>query len=104
MNAPATQIKKPPQGSYRSATPPGWVPEVRSPDFEFPEDLPKYWWDNDPVKTLLLGALSASFPPGEKFFIDSVRHYQDQITDPELRSEEHTSELQSRPHLVCRLL
>src|SRR5690554_7646864 len=23
---------------------------------------------------------------------------------PELRSEEHTSELQSRPHLVCRLL
>src|SRR3989442_13390927 len=24
--------------------------------------------------------------------------------DPALRSEEHTSELQSRPHLVCRLL
>src|SRR5690554_32473 len=24
--------------------------------------------------------------------------------DKELRSEEHTSELQSRPHLVCRLL
>src|SRR3989442_1993207 len=23
---------------------------------------------------------------------------------PEVRSEEHTSELQSRPHLVCRLL
>src|SRR3989442_10807776 len=33
----------------------------------------------------------------------------DPILDPapierELRSEEHTSELQSRPHLVCRLL
>src|SRR5690554_7190776 len=84
MNAPATQIKKSARG-YRSATPPGLVPEVRSPDFEFPEDLPKYWWDNDPVKTLLLGALSASFPPGEKFFIDSVRHYQDQVTDPELK-------------------
>src|SRR3989442_13177003 len=25
-------------------------------------------------------------------------------TRPEVRSEEHTSELQSRPHLVCRLL
>src|SRR5690554_7353603 len=24
--------------------------------------------------------------------------------NPEYRSEEHTSELQSRPHLVCRLL
>src|SRR5690554_7300377 len=26
------------------------------------------------------------------------------LTDEALRSEEHTSELQSRPHLVCRLL
>src|SRR5690554_7045525 len=26
------------------------------------------------------------------------------VTHPEMRSEEHTSELQSRPHLVCRLL
>src|SRR3989442_4048316 len=26
------------------------------------------------------------------------------VLDVELRSEEHTSELQSRPHLVCRLL
>src|SRR5215813_14695302 len=27
-----------------------------------------------------------------------------QLVGEELRSEEHTSELQSRPHLVCRLL
>src|SRR5690554_6991045 len=27
-----------------------------------------------------------------------------EMTQPEYRSEEHTSELQSRPHLVCRLL
>src|SRR3989442_11904307 len=26
------------------------------------------------------------------------------LMPPSLRSEEHTSELQSRPHLVCRLL
>src|SRR5690554_7571403 len=26
------------------------------------------------------------------------------FTEPDPRSEEHTSELQSRPHLVCRLL
>ncbi|PAV27125.1 hypothetical protein C8D92_101250 [Tamilnaduibacter salinus] len=61
------------------------LPEVRHPEFDFPADLPKYWWDNDPVKTLLLAALSSSFPPGEKFFIDSVRHFQDRITDPELK-------------------
>ncbi len=69
----------------RTATPPGMIPEVRKPDFHFEGDIPKYWWDNDPVKTLLLAALSSSFPPGEKFFIDSVRHYQDRITDPELK-------------------
>src|SRR5690554_7595438 len=28
----------------------------------------------------------------------------DPLSEEELRSEEHTSELQSRPHLVCRLL
>src|SRR5690554_5175024 len=28
----------------------------------------------------------------------------EQVTVKKLRSEEHTSELQSRPHLVCRLL
>lgn len=86
MNAPASQIKKTKSAKYRSTTPPGLMPVVRSPEFKFPEDLPRYWWDNDPVKTLLLAALSSSFPPGETFFIDSVRHYQDQITDPDLKS------------------
>src|SRR5690554_7331491 len=33
--------------------------------------------------------------PGDRAYI---------IQSGELRSEEHTSELQSRPHLVCRLL
>src|SRR5205809_6155378 len=32
------------------------------------------------------------------------RHKLMALTDPHLRSEEHTSELQSRLHLVCRLL
>src|SRR5699024_8205450 len=64
----------------------GMVPKVRQPEFEFADakDIPRYWWDNDPAKTLLLAALSASFPAGDRFFIDSVRHYQSQIEDPEL--------------------
>jgi predicted metal-dependent hydrolase len=70
-----------------SKTPKNMIPKVRRPQFAFSEanDMPRYWWDNDPAKTLLLAALSASFPPGERFFIDSVRHYQDQITEPELK-------------------
>lgn len=85
MTAQLTQERTNRTDAYRTATPPGMIPEVRQPDFEFADDMPRYWWDNDPVKTLLLAALSSSFPPGEKFFIDSVRHYQDRITDPELK-------------------
>lgn len=69
----------------RTVTPTGLIPKVRQPSFELPGDLPKYWWDNNPVKTLLLAALSAGFPPGERFFIDTVRYYQDRITDPALQ-------------------
>ena len=29
--------------------------------------------------------MSITFPAGEKFFIDAVRHYRDEITDPELQ-------------------
>jgi predicted metal-dependent hydrolase len=69
----------------KAATPAGMVPKVRQPEFDLAEDVPRYWWDNDPARTLLLAALSATFPPGERFFINSVRHYRDQITDPELK-------------------
>ena len=67
-----------------TATPAGMIPKVRRPEFDLAADTPMWWWDNDPFKTLLLAALSSGFPPGERFFIDSVRHYQSQITDPEL--------------------
>lgn len=59
--------------------------KVRHMDFTFPDDIPEFWFANDPFRTLLLSALSATFPEGERFFVDSVRHYQDQITDPELK-------------------
>lgn len=75
----------PAANAIRSATPAGMIPKVRRPDFIFPDDAPQWWWGHDPFRTLLLAALSAGFPPGERFFIDSVRHFQDRITDPELR-------------------
>ncbi|MCG8673420.1 MAG: metal-dependent hydrolase [Pseudomonadales bacterium] len=56
----------------------------RHMDFNFPEEIPKYWIDDNPYITHLLNALSAVFPEGERFFIDSVRHYQDQIKDESL--------------------
>src|SRR5690554_7647214 len=40
-------------------------------------------------------------------YISGINHSESPMSHahpPRLRSEEHTSELQSRPHLVCRLL
>src|SRR5690554_7518793 len=39
----------------------------------------------------------------EKLFLNQFNLFPS-IIDDAIRSEEHTSELQSRPHLVCRLL
>lgn len=80
----ARALRRAPAGPA-SRTPADMLPEVRRPGFTFAADLPRWWWGGDPVRTLLLAALSATFPPGERFFIHSVRNYQDRIDDPELR-------------------
>ncbi len=59
----------------------------RRMDFDFSADIPRFWFDNDIFKTLLMTAQSCTFPEGERFFIDSVRHYQPQITDPVLQAQ-----------------
>jgi len=61
--------------------------KVRRMDFEFGQDIPEFWFDNNPFLTAMMTALSVSFPPGERYFIDSVRHYQNQIEDSELKAQ-----------------
>lgn len=56
----------------------------RQMEFGFPETLPRHWFDNNPYITHFVHALSATFPDGERFFIQSVRNYMDQIDDPEM--------------------
>ncbi|MGZ8363017.1 MAG: metal-dependent hydrolase [Caulobacteraceae bacterium] len=38
---------------------------------------PRWWAGGDPIATAFYNALSATFPKGERFFMDSVRHYKD---------------------------
>jgi len=45
---------------------------VRRMDFDFAETK-KYWFNNDAGLTHFMTALSALFPVGERFFVDSVR-------------------------------
>jgi len=50
-------------------------------------DVPVFWNGGDPVLTRFFDALSVHFPDGERFFIQSVRNYQDQVTDPKLKAD-----------------
>lgn len=54
---------------------------------EFDTAIPRYWFDGDQFKTVLLAALSCTFPEGERFFVRSVRHFQPQLTDTMLKEE-----------------
>ena len=52
------------------------------------ESVPRHFaQDGDLITSHFLAALSAVFPEGENFFIRSVRHYRDQITDPLLSEQ-----------------
>lgn len=70
-----------------SRMPEGMTLEVRNIEFDLNKQLSKDWLDNDPLKTAFFNALSMSFPAGERFFIDSVRHFRDKVKDPKLKQE-----------------
>ena len=60
-------------------------PVVRSNlDFKLNE-VPRFWFGDDPFITRMFDALSLTFPDGERYFIQSVRLFRDQITDPDLK-------------------
>lgn len=82
MNAPATSPEM-----HTSTFSQGEDITVRRMDFEFDDAIPRYWFNDSKVLTLLLSSLSGVFPEGERMFMDSVRHYEKNITDPELRRQ-----------------
>lgn len=62
------------------------TPKVRKMDFPFADaDVPRWWLYDNPVMTHMANGLNLLFPPGERFFIRSVKHYLDRIEDPGLR-------------------
>lgn len=56
----------------------------RNNTFDIAACLERDWFDGHAFKTAWFNAMSITFPLGEKFFIDSVRHFADRIDDPKL--------------------
>lgn len=72
---------------HLSNTPEEVAIRPRNREHDLAQALSRDWFENHPFKTAWFNAMSITFPLGEKFFIDSVRHYADQIEDPKLREE-----------------
>lgn len=52
------------------------------------EDLPRHFAaDGDLVLSHFMAVLSSVFPDGEDYFVRSVRHYRDRVTDPTLKRQ-----------------
>ncbi len=78
---PATET----QPTTQSRTPGGVQIKPRNRSHDIAAALHGEWLDNNAFLTAFFNGMSIAFPVGEKFFIDSVRHYADRITDPVLQ-------------------
>lgn len=59
----------------------------RRMDFQFADDTKRYWYADNAFLTTFWTTLSALFPAGETFFIDSVKNYRHQVTEQKLKDE-----------------
>ncbi len=62
------------------------MPQVRRPEFGLEQNFTKYYADGNAVLTQILNSLHVVFPEGEKLFIRSVKYFQDEIKDPQLKA------------------
>jgi predicted metal-dependent hydrolase len=69
----------------QSTTPANVQIKPRNRSHDIAAALEGEWLDNNAFLTASFNGMSITFPAGEKFFIDSVRHYADDITDPTLQ-------------------
>lgn len=60
--------------------------KVRNIHFNF-EGVKKHWVINSAIATNFINSMHIVFPEGEKFFVRSVRHYQKQLNDENLKKD-----------------
>lgn len=86
------------------------MPQSKSPDglefgprrksFDIEAALAREWHGDSHFVTAWFNAMSLLFPLGEKFFIDSVVHFEDQVDDPQLKAEIAAFRAQESTHRV----
>ncbi|HEX5660985.1 MAG TPA: metal-dependent hydrolase [Polyangiales bacterium] len=59
----------------------------RNLELDIPTETPLRWFGGNAYYSHLLNAFSLMFPPGERFFMDSVRTFRDRIRTPALREQ-----------------
>jgi predicted metal-dependent hydrolase len=67
----------------------------------------RWWHGGDPVATAYFNALSAAFPQGETFFIESVRRYRDSVHEPlreQIAAFVQQESMHTREHVVFNKL
>jgi predicted metal-dependent hydrolase len=72
--------------SDASRTPPDLMIRPRNYRFRADPSQAKWWMNGDPLATAWHNALSATFPEGEKLFIEAVVHFKDKA-DARLRDQ-----------------
>jgi len=96
----------------QSHSPAGLKFGPRRKSFDIAAALASDWNGGSAFKTAWFNSMSILFPLGEKFFIDSVRHFKDQVEDPQLLAEisgfqaqESTHRLQHQKYneLMCEM-
>ena len=77
----------------------------RRPKWSFADLKQRFFFGGNSLKSAFIVALSGSFPPGEKEFIQSVRLFMNQVRDPKLISDVQAFIAQEGQHsLQHRLL
>lgn len=83
----------------QSFTPADVAIQPRNRQHDLAAALKTDWMRKDVFATAWFNAMSITFPLGEQFFINSVRHYRDRISDPKLQEEMRQFFSQEAVHL-----
>jgi uncharacterized protein len=60
---------------------------VRPKNFDFPEQIDRYWCGNNLFKTHFFNSITLLFPDGERFMLWAIKSKLQQINDPQLKQE-----------------